>query len=289
MPAFPNDEPHDDQSHGDLLVQVCASTPEGCNHALRRVMRVTRDALTLRWMLPGFQEPNTLGPGRASQRNLMGFKDGTANLDAGDEPTMDELVWVSARRRRARRGRSTARTWSRDASACASSSGIAPRCTRKRRSSAASRTPARRSTACTRPMCPRTRPIPKARARRSPRTSGSRTHARTRPRRTASSGAASTSRRASRPTASSTKGLLFVCFQRSLADGFLAVQATARRRSPRGVHQARRRWLLLRVAGCDFERRLPRGDAALVGAHGHVRFPLDTRPVRATISVILTR
>ena len=34
----------------------------------------------------------------------------------------------------------------------------------------------------------------------------------------------STSRRASRPTASSTKALLFVCFQRSLADGFLTVQ-----------------------------------------------------------------
>ncbi len=43
MPAFPNDDPAADQSHGDLLVQVCAATPEGCNHALRRVMRVTRD------------------------------------------------------------------------------------------------------------------------------------------------------------------------------------------------------------------------------------------------------
>jgi deferrochelatase/peroxidase EfeB len=96
MPAFPNDEPHADQSHGDLLVQVCSATPEGCNHTLRRVMRVTRDALTLRWMLPGFQEPNTLGTGRASQRNLMGFKDGTANLDSGDESTTSELVWVSA-------------------------------------------------------------------------------------------------------------------------------------------------------------------------------------------------
>ncbi len=41
---------------------------------------------------------------------------------------------------------------------------------------------------------------------------------------TASCAEGSTSRRASRPTASSTKGLLFVCFQRSLADGFLAVQ-----------------------------------------------------------------
>ena len=95
MPAFPNDEPHEDQSHGDVVVQVCASTPEGCNHALRRVMRVTRDSLTLRWMLPGFQEPNSLGPGRASGRNLMGFKDGTANPNSTDTTLMDELVWVA--------------------------------------------------------------------------------------------------------------------------------------------------------------------------------------------------
>ena len=94
MPAFPNDDPEPSQSGGDLLVQVCAATPEGCNHALRRVMRVTRDSLTLRWMLPGFQEPNALGTGRASQRNLMGFKDGTANLDGSDDATMDDLVWV---------------------------------------------------------------------------------------------------------------------------------------------------------------------------------------------------
>ena len=31
-----------DQSHGDLLVQICGGTPEDCNHALRRLMRVTR-------------------------------------------------------------------------------------------------------------------------------------------------------------------------------------------------------------------------------------------------------
>lgn len=94
MPNFPNDEPHADQSHGDLLVQVCAESPEGCNHALRRLMRVTRAELTLKWMLPGFQEPNRLGPARASQRNLMGFKDGTANLEPADDAEMDELVWV---------------------------------------------------------------------------------------------------------------------------------------------------------------------------------------------------
>jgi deferrochelatase/peroxidase EfeB len=94
MPKFPNDKPVPAASDGDLLVQVCSDTPEGANHALRRLLRATRSTLTLRWMLPGFAQPNTLGPGRASGRNLMGFKDGTANPDAGDDSLMDELVWM---------------------------------------------------------------------------------------------------------------------------------------------------------------------------------------------------
>jgi deferrochelatase/peroxidase EfeB len=94
MPNFPNDKPVPAASDGDLLVQVCSDTPEGANHALRRLLRATRSTLTLRWMLPGFVQPNTLGPGRASGRNLMGFKDGTANPDGGDERLMGDLVWM---------------------------------------------------------------------------------------------------------------------------------------------------------------------------------------------------
>ena len=96
MPTFPNDKPDPARLHGDLLVQICAGTPEMCNHALRRVMRSTRDALVLQWMLPGFSQRNTLGAGRASQRNLLGFKDGTANPDHGASGLMDDLVWVGA-------------------------------------------------------------------------------------------------------------------------------------------------------------------------------------------------
>ena len=42
----------------------------------------------------GFVEPNALGPGRASGRNLLGFKDGTANPNVGDAAVARDLVWV---------------------------------------------------------------------------------------------------------------------------------------------------------------------------------------------------
>jgi deferrochelatase/peroxidase EfeB len=97
MPRFPNDRLEPDRSHGDLVVQICADTPEACVHALRILMRATRSTLVLRWMLEGFQQPNALGHGRTSTRNLLGFKDGTANPDATDERTMDDVVWVARR------------------------------------------------------------------------------------------------------------------------------------------------------------------------------------------------
>jgi deferrochelatase/peroxidase EfeB len=94
MPRFPNDRLDPERTHGDLVVQICADTPEACVHALRILMRSTRATLVLRWMLDGFQQPNTLGHGRTSTRNLLGFKDGTANPDVDDSSEMDDLVWV---------------------------------------------------------------------------------------------------------------------------------------------------------------------------------------------------
>ncbi len=96
MPKFPNDKPDIDQMHGDLVIQICAGTPEMCNHALRRLMRATRDSLVVKWMMSGFVQPNTLGAGRSSTRNMLGFKDGTANPHAGDAVLMDDLVWIGA-------------------------------------------------------------------------------------------------------------------------------------------------------------------------------------------------
>jgi deferrochelatase/peroxidase EfeB len=94
MPRFPNDQLLASQTHGDLLLQICGGSNETCIHALRLVMRATRDSMVVRWMIPGFNQPNHLGPGRSSTRNLLGFKDGTANPRTTDADLMDGLVWV---------------------------------------------------------------------------------------------------------------------------------------------------------------------------------------------------
>ena len=94
MPAFPNDKPKPEYLHGDVMVEIAGRSVDAVNRALRLLLRATRKELVLRWMMPGFLRPNTAGPGRSSTRNLLGFKDGTANPDAGDAALMDELLWV---------------------------------------------------------------------------------------------------------------------------------------------------------------------------------------------------
>ncbi len=102
--------------------------------------------LVLRWMLPGFQRPNTLEQGRTNTRNLLGFKDGTANPDGSDDRLMDDLVWVpSGRSAVSRPGPRAARTWSCASSGPRSSSGTAPRSRPRRTSSGATRRRGRRS------------------------------------------------------------------------------------------------------------------------------------------------
>ncbi|MFN3671006.1 MAG: iron uptake transporter deferrochelatase/peroxidase subunit [Bosea sp. (in: a-proteobacteria)] len=96
MPAFPNDALEAESCHGDLLVQICAETPEETLHALRDIIKHTPDTLSLRWKQEGFAA--THGQRRAKPigagRNLLGFKDGTANPDIADAAEMDRIVWL---------------------------------------------------------------------------------------------------------------------------------------------------------------------------------------------------
>jgi deferrochelatase/peroxidase EfeB len=95
MPFLANDRLDPAQTHGDLLLALSADQPDVLLHALRQLMRRTRDNVVLHWMLDGYNRPDAKPvPGRTGNRNLLGFKDGTANLDITDKALMDELIWV---------------------------------------------------------------------------------------------------------------------------------------------------------------------------------------------------
>lgn len=88
MRVFPNDSPDPAWTHGDLLLQLCANHPDTVHHAIRDIAKHTRGAMQLRWKIEGYNSPpRPSGTGR----NLLGFKDGTANPTGG---TAEQLIWV---------------------------------------------------------------------------------------------------------------------------------------------------------------------------------------------------
>ncbi|MCG9886884.1 MAG: iron uptake transporter deferrochelatase/peroxidase subunit [Cyanobacteria bacterium] len=96
MPNFPNDRLDPQLCHGDLLLQFCANHAETNIHALRDILKHLSGLVVLRWQITGFQQPDSdPHPHRTTVRNLMGFKDGSANLDPKDQRLMDQLVWVN--------------------------------------------------------------------------------------------------------------------------------------------------------------------------------------------------
>ncbi|MBO0892079.1 MAG: Dyp-type peroxidase [Acidothermales bacterium] len=88
MQAFPNDDLDPAACHGDLLLQLRAPERDTVLHALRQVARSTRGGMQVRWRADGFSNPPRPS---GTPRNLLGFKDGTANPGADE---MDGLVWV---------------------------------------------------------------------------------------------------------------------------------------------------------------------------------------------------
>ena len=84
MPHFPNDALDADQCHGDLLLQILRRTRRRRTSTRCATSSSTRrDLLALRWKQDGFLPPHTIKQqGTRHRRNLLGFKDGTANPDA---------------------------------------------------------------------------------------------------------------------------------------------------------------------------------------------------------------
>jgi deferrochelatase/peroxidase EfeB len=91
MESFPNDNLDPAQCQGDLSVQICADDIDTVLHALRDITKHARGAMQPRWRVDGFHSaPRPSG----TPRNLMGFKDGTANPDTAQTSAMEDLVWA---------------------------------------------------------------------------------------------------------------------------------------------------------------------------------------------------
>lgn len=95
MPFLANDRLDPARSHGDLLLTLEAGHPDTIQFALRQLMRRTRGGLVLEWLVEGFGRGSDARTG-GTPRNLLGFRDGTANLDVSDAALMDRHVWIGA-------------------------------------------------------------------------------------------------------------------------------------------------------------------------------------------------
>jgi deferrochelatase/peroxidase EfeB len=98
LPALPGDELDRARSGGDLCVQACADDPQVAFHAVRNLARIGRGAVNVRWSQLGFGRTSSTTRAQATPRNLLGFKDGTANLKAEDVGALERHVWVAGDR-----------------------------------------------------------------------------------------------------------------------------------------------------------------------------------------------
>ncbi|HSC21848.1 MAG TPA: iron uptake transporter deferrochelatase/peroxidase subunit [Solirubrobacterales bacterium] len=94
LPPLPGDELDPAECGGDICVQACSDDPQVAFHAIRNLARIGRGTVAMRWSQLGFGRTATTSRSQDTPRNLMGMKDGTANIKAEDTEAMDRFVWV---------------------------------------------------------------------------------------------------------------------------------------------------------------------------------------------------
>lgn len=94
IPPLPGEALDAEKSDGDLCVQACADDPQVAFHAVRNLARIARGVAVMRWSQLGFGRVASTSKAQTTPRNLMGFKDGTANIKSEDEEAMDSHVWA---------------------------------------------------------------------------------------------------------------------------------------------------------------------------------------------------
>jgi len=96
LPSFLGDDLDPDGSGCDLCIQACADDPQVAVHAIRNLSRIAFGRARIRWSQMGFGRTSRTTSAQQTPRNLFGFKDGTANILAGDRAALDAHVWVGA-------------------------------------------------------------------------------------------------------------------------------------------------------------------------------------------------
>lgn len=90
LPEFDGDKLNPAWSGGDLLLQICGDDRQVVSGAFLELRKRAVGRGSLLWMQHGFSSAPADG---GTPRNLMGFKDGSANPKAGSE-TFDARVWA---------------------------------------------------------------------------------------------------------------------------------------------------------------------------------------------------
>ncbi|HEY5941728.1 MAG TPA: iron uptake transporter deferrochelatase/peroxidase subunit [Solirubrobacterales bacterium] len=94
LPPLPADELSPAESGGDICIQACSDDPQVAFHAVRNLARIGRGTVAMRWSQLGFGRTASTSRSQDTPRNLMGLKDGTANIRAEDTEAMEKFVWV---------------------------------------------------------------------------------------------------------------------------------------------------------------------------------------------------
>jgi len=95
LPSFSGDQIDASVSDGDIVIQACADDPQVAFHAVHTLARLGLGTMSLRTIQSGFGRTSVITSTQATERNLMGFKDGTNNLLADDPASLDRFVWIT--------------------------------------------------------------------------------------------------------------------------------------------------------------------------------------------------
>lgn len=95
MPVFARDNADGINRNGDIMVQICADNQQVAFHAARNLIRIAKGVLVVTWAQAGFSGSSHSGSqAPTTPRNLLGFKDGTANLNTSDQDQVDRWLWT---------------------------------------------------------------------------------------------------------------------------------------------------------------------------------------------------